>query len=371
MGCAVSVAVEEEVEVIKDDNWYKAKSMFSTVDEDGSGNLDREEVRKCLDLLGMPIVESELDAAMRAMDEDGSDEVDFAEFFAWWKVVQEREAAGAACWDEEPSEDESETDDEALVPVPPGGAAPERGSARKARRPVAALKLDEPSSAESTQRAADQQSPTASPRAGNPLLAKCCWWRKRKKTPREECRELFDEVDDDGSGLLDVGEILKLAKLLGVDLNQAQCKQAMDEMDDDGSGEVDFEEFYMWFKKTSGADGEGRGHCDTEIGKAAQKWASQESHKSFLRSSEARSRSILHHASTGMRSVEEMKASHGLAREKQSSSVWAHQDPYSGLTLWGRKMEKEGNWEVGELAKKTKWQTMTLFMKEADHHFVE
>lgn len=27
--------------------------------------------------------------------------------------------------------------------------------------------------------------------------------------------------------------------------------------------------------------------------------------------------------------------------------------------------------EVGELAKKTKWQTMSLFMQEANHHFVE
>ena len=359
----MSVAVEEEEEVVKDDTWYKAKSMFSTVDEDGSGNLDREEVRKCLSLLGMPIVESELDAAMRAMDEDGSEEVDFDEFFAWWKGVQEREEAGAACWDEEEetSEDGSETDDEALVPVPPGapparggrrvatgpggsppappGAPPKRGSARKGKRPVAPLKLDEPSSAESTKRATEQKSPTATPRAGNPLLTKCCWWRKPKKTPRQECRELFDEVDDDGSGLLDVGEIVKLAKLLGVDLSPAQCKEAMDEMDDDSSGEVDFEEFYMWFKKTSGPDGEGRGHCDTDIGKATMKWAQQESHRSFLRSSEARSRSVLHHASTGMRTVEEMKKSHGHAREKAHSSVWAHQDPYSGLTLWGRKME--------------------------------
>eukprot|EP01046_Picozoa_sp_COSAG06_P076360 COSAG06_NODE_24335_length_665_cov_56.754417_2_plen_27_part_01 len=27
-------------------------------------------------------------------------------------------------------------------------------------------------------------------------------------------------------------------------------------------------------------------------------------------------------------------------------------------------MTEEGTWEVGELAKKTKWQTMSLWMKE-------
>ena len=33
---------------------------------------------------------------------------------------------------------------------------------------------------------------------------------------------MFDEVDDDKSGLLDVGEIIRLAKMLGVDLDLAQ-----------------------------------------------------------------------------------------------------------------------------------------------------
>jgi hypothetical protein len=41
------------------------------------------------------------------------------------------------------------------------------------------------------------------------------------------------------------------------------------------------------------------------------------------------------------------------------------------MTLWGRKMTEEGTWEVGELAKKTKWQTMSLWMKESEHAFLE
>ena len=53
------------------------------------------------------------------------------------------------------------------------------------------------------------------------------------------------------------------------------------------------------------------------------------------------------------------------------SSVWAHHDPKSGMTLWGRKLTDESNWEVGDRAKKAKWQTMNLWMKECDVAFVE
>jgi len=53
------------------------------------------------------------------------------------------------------------------------------------------------------------------------------------------------------------------------------------------------------------------------------------------------------------------------------SSLWAHHDQKSGMTLWGRKLTNENTWEVGEIAKKHKWQTMSLWMKECDVAFVE
>jgi hypothetical protein len=41
------------------------------------------------------------------------------------------------------------------------------------------------------------------------------------------------------------------------------------------------------------------------------------------------------------------------------------------MILWGRKLTNENTWEVGEIAKKHKWQTMSLWMKECDVAFVE
>lgn len=61
-------------------------------------------------------------------------------------------------------------------------------------------------------------------------------------------RGLFDDIDEDGSGVLDRGEIAELArKLLGKPLTKREIDAAMEEMDGDGNGEIDFEEFRDWW----------------------------------------------------------------------------------------------------------------------------
>lgn len=47
---------------------------------------------------------------------------------------------------------------------------------------------------------------------------------------------LFQEIDADGSGTLDWGEIDALAKQLGKPLSEAELEAAMQEMDEDGNG---------------------------------------------------------------------------------------------------------------------------------------
>lgn len=60
------------------------KVLFDTLDDDGSGALSREEVVKLAKSLGASLTRVEVDAAMKEMDKDGSEEVDFLEFYAWW-----------------------------------------------------------------------------------------------------------------------------------------------------------------------------------------------------------------------------------------------------------------------------------------------
>ena len=71
-------------------------------------------------------------------------------------------------------------------------------------------------------------------------------------TSREQMQELFNEIDTDGGGTLDVREIKALADKLGVAMTKRELDDAMLEMDEDGSGEVDFEEFAQWWPKQEG-----------------------------------------------------------------------------------------------------------------------
>lgn len=329
--CASSVAVRGEPEPepeIHDDCWHRAQGMFQTVDADGSGHLDREEVGKLFELLGTPLVESELIVAMRKMDKDGGGTVDFAEFYQWYKVVSEKEEEGKGVWLDEPDEVQRATP---ALPSAPAGPAPQRGSGRRVhvsppepsdalpkgsavRRatttPPPELNLSE------TPASSEPESPKTSGNLPPTRRQRLCNWcvRTRKKNQRDECRELFDQIDEDGSGLLDVSEIVKLAKLLGVSLTSAQAQQAMDEMDDDGSGEVDFEEFFLWFKSV---DESASSHRESMLGKRAIKWAEHEQRRATILGSAQRNSSILSHAITGQHSVEEMRKSQGMARVKE------------------------------------------------------
>ena len=59
-----------------------------------------------------------------------------------------------------------------------------------------------------------------------------------------DVKDRFDEVDTDGSGTLDRGEVEELCKQLLGHITEAQLDEGMGEMDRDNSGEVDFHEFY-------------------------------------------------------------------------------------------------------------------------------
>jgi|EP01049_Picozoa_sp_SAG25_P007114 hypothetical protein len=66
----------------RDDN--EVWELFQQFDVDGSGSVDAEEISALCRRLGVEMSEEQLDAAMLSMDKDGSGEVDYNEFLAWW-----------------------------------------------------------------------------------------------------------------------------------------------------------------------------------------------------------------------------------------------------------------------------------------------
>ena len=60
-------------------------------------------------------------------------------------------------------------------------------------------------------------------------------------------KRLFDSIDADGGGTLDIEEMKQLFKDLGLELTSDQEATVMSRIDTDGSGEIDFDEFFAWY----------------------------------------------------------------------------------------------------------------------------
>ena len=65
---------------------------------------------------------------------------------------------------------------------------------------------------------------------------------EQERTYRK-AQELFNGVDQDGNGLLDMDEVRALFESMNLEVTDEQHAKAYGEMDDDGNGEVDFDEF--------------------------------------------------------------------------------------------------------------------------------
>ena len=63
----------------------KLLELWKAMDADGSGTLDRGEVRACMESMGKKLSDKEFDSAMAEIDADNSGEVSFEEFLEWWQ----------------------------------------------------------------------------------------------------------------------------------------------------------------------------------------------------------------------------------------------------------------------------------------------
>eukprot|EP01061_Rhynchopus_euleeides_P019879 TRINITY_DN32609_c0_g1_i1.p1 TRINITY_DN32609_c0_g1~~TRINITY_DN32609_c0_g1_i1.p1 ORF type:complete len:817 (+),score=344.36 TRINITY_DN32609_c0_g1_i1:43-2451(+) len=64
---------------------------------------------------------------------------------------------------------------------------------------------------------------------------------------KDNIKRVFDEVDIDKSGYLDIEELGKVIMRLGVPLGGVELLQAHKELDDNGDGRVSFDEFLAWW----------------------------------------------------------------------------------------------------------------------------
>ncbi|HXV40434.1 MAG TPA: EF-hand domain-containing protein [Steroidobacteraceae bacterium] len=62
-----------------------------------------------------------------------------------------------------------------------------------------------------------------------------------------ELREDFAYVDEDGDGLLQVGEFIRFMDELGAEMSDEDCRIGFEEIDSDRDGVIEFREFLDWW----------------------------------------------------------------------------------------------------------------------------
>jgi calmodulin len=212
----------------------EAVKLFKEVDTDGGGTLSRDEVVELGEKLGLYFHGTELDEAMAAMDEDGSGEVDFHEFYEWW--VERKQSPDYEIRAEAVRVfKQVDTDGSGTLTVE---EVAEMGKLMdfhftKSELSRAMGEMDEDGSGEIDFKEFYE------------------WWAARKQRGDQELHNeaarMFEEVDTDGGGTLSQEEVQHLGEKLGFHFSEVELAQAMGEMDEDGSGEVDFQEFYEWY----------------------------------------------------------------------------------------------------------------------------
>ena len=70
--------------VLKKQAERKLRAMWKQIDDDGNGELDRDELKKVLLLMGRPENLINMDLVMKAIDRDKSGTVSYKEFEVWW-----------------------------------------------------------------------------------------------------------------------------------------------------------------------------------------------------------------------------------------------------------------------------------------------
>ena len=148
------------------------QDAFARLDEDGSGTLDKKEVKKMAKILGDNLKSEQLHNAFSQMDKLNAGEVTYNQFKKWWFLKK---------------------DDE-------------------------------------------------------------------RKAARKRAKELFNEIDEDGGGTLDIDEVAKMHKVLMKNFPKVELEPPFDlekdfaDMDKTGTGEVSFAEFEYWWRSRTGDD---------------------------------------------------------------------------------------------------------------------
>lgn len=225
----------------------EAQRLFSKFDADGSGSLDKTEVRLLLKSQGVCVTPQYLAGLIEAFDTDGNGTFDREEFSELAKVVINRSV-------------EAQNDVESLWywlglkyryrDLSTGvESAPMSLDVVQMRIARGQITDNTPFQCQNQTGGWEDWGPLGEWKEFYiegfvPALAQAA----KRTTRAEDAGDLFDQYDADSSGALDRGEVIELLGGLGLATDDDYIDGMLDAYDTDGSGDVDREEFQKLFE---------------------------------------------------------------------------------------------------------------------------
>eukprot|EP00929_Paragymnodinium_shiwhaense_P013557 TRINITY_DN121407_c0_g1_i1.p1 TRINITY_DN121407_c0_g1~~TRINITY_DN121407_c0_g1_i1.p1 ORF type:complete len:813 (-),score=240.83 TRINITY_DN121407_c0_g1_i1:234-2672(-) len=229
------------------------REVFDTFDDDGSGQLDTDELMHLMSSMGFTPLRAMVQEALDIVDEDKSGTISFQEFIhllvvyrysegftrievqQFWDVFQEVAKVDPKGNSEDKKVDVHDVKDLMLQFFGPQGAP----LAEKISQEVIAGK---------PRRDGEKKTSPEDPLNFIEILI-CA--RRMREFGFEEYRKFFKEMDEDGSGCLDMGEIQKVIEKLGYTLCVSDLEEVCAEVEEDcngkggadENGQLDFDEF--------------------------------------------------------------------------------------------------------------------------------
>ena len=189
---------------------------FKYVDVDGSGSLNKAELRRALDLWNMPIDDHKLDELISACDADGSGGIDYKEFVD----VLARDTVAPAAMGKRGMQSSDAMGQGAFEAVDDAI----RGH-RKIKNVKASINdLDGPSKSIDAKALQSQAMNTIASRF-------------------KDIRQAFKYVDVDNSGTVDAKEIFRAFDLWNIPVDKPSIERLIKNVDHNGDGQINYDEF--------------------------------------------------------------------------------------------------------------------------------
>ena len=192
------------------------RDIFEAMDTNRSGEISKKEMQKALDKLGFDDLSSkEVGKLVEFFDKDGDGKVDYREFVRFCK--------------RKPASLDSDSDDDV-------------SSKKKKTKKKKRSKRDSDSDGSDSDTSDDED-------FTDDIASKLYRIFAELLDGGKDYEDVFEMLDEDGSGRVGKREFQRALSKLGFDLSKAETKLVLKKFDKDGNGKIEYKEFIKFCKK--------------------------------------------------------------------------------------------------------------------------